>query len=152
MPYIKAYLHVVWTTKNRTPYLNTIAFRKKVWKHIYDNALKKEIHIDVINGYENHCHCLISQKSNQTIQQTLQLLKGESAFWINKNNLLQGTGYSHFEWQDEYYAVGVCNEAIPRVRRYILNQEAHHSKISFDDELKKFFIQNDMPPTKSGGN
>lgn len=71
----------------------------------------------------------------------MQLLNGESSFWINKNNLLYGTGYSYFEWQDEYYAVAVSPESIPIVRQYILDQEAHHSKNSFHEELKEFILQ-----------
>ncbi len=148
MPYIEAYLHVVWTTKNRTPYLSTFTLRKTVWKHIYQNALKQGIHISVINGYKDHCHCLISLKSNQTIQRILQLLKGESSFWINKSNLLEGTNYSHFEWQDEYYAVAVSSQSIKTVRRYILNQEAHHRNNSNNEEYNEFL---NLPPLKSGG-
>ena len=31
----------------------------------------------------------------------IQLIKGESSYWINKNNLTIGK----FEWADEYFAV-----------------------------------------------
>lgn len=95
MPYVKVYIHFVWSTKNREPFLNTKELRLKVWQHIRENAREKEIFIDFINGYAEHCHCLISLGVDQTIQKTMQLLKGESAYWINKNQL---TG-SKFEWQ-----------------------------------------------------
>ena len=43
--------------------------------------------MDVVNGYSDHCHCLISLSSNQNIENIVQLIKGESSYWINKNCL-----------------------------------------------------------------
>jgi REP element-mobilizing transposase RayT len=79
-------------------------------------------------------HCLVSLNADQTIAKTLQLLKGESAFWINKNNLCK----EHFEWQDEYFAVSVSESGINTVREYIKNQEAHHAKKTFQQEYEEF--------------
>jgi len=66
---------------------------------------------------------------------TLQLIKGESSFWINKNKLTQ----SKFEWQDEYFAVAVSESMLEKVRNYIKNQEDHHKKKTFNHEfIQKF--------------
>jgi putative transposase len=61
------------------------------------------------------------------------LIKGESAFWANKNNLLK----TKFEWADEYYAASVSDSSVEKVRKYIYNQEEHHRKVSFEEEYKK---------------
>lgn len=87
MPFIKIYIHLVFSTKNRVPFLNTSAVRVKVWKHIKENASEKGIYVDMVNGFSDHCHCLISLGSNQNIEKVVQLIKGESSFWINKNEL-----------------------------------------------------------------
>jgi putative transposase len=87
MPFIKLYIHFVWSTKNRIPYLDSLELRQKIWQHIKDNAIKKGIFIDFINGHEEHCHCLISLGTDQTIEKVMQLIKGESSFWINKEKL-----------------------------------------------------------------
>ena len=130
MPFIKIYIHLVWSTKNRYPFLDSKELRKKVWKHISDNAKEKGIYIDFINGYDDHCHCLISLGVDQTIQKVMQLIKGESSFWINKNKLTS----AKFEWQDEYFAVSISQSVIDRVRNYIKNQEEHHNKKTFEHE------------------
>lgn len=78
-----------------------------------------------------YCHCLVSLGIDQTIQKTIQLIKGESSFWINKEGLTK----SKFEWQDEYYAVSVSESMIEKVRNYIKNQELHHRTYSYDDEI-----------------
>ena len=134
MPFIKVYIHCVWSTKNRIPYLDTIQLRQKVWQHIRENAIQKGIFIDFINGYSDHCHCLISLGVDQNIQKVMQLIKGESSFWINKNGLTK----EKFEWQDEYFAVSISESVVDKVRNYIQNQELHHTKRTFQEEYDEF--------------
>ena len=134
MSFIKIYIHLVFSTLNRKPFLNSKDLRVNVWKHIKENATEKEIFIDVVNGYSDHCHCLISLSSDQNIEKVVQLIKGESSFWINKNNLTA----EKFHWQDEYFAVSVSESMIDQVRNYIKNQEAHHLKKTFSDEYLEF--------------
>ena len=134
MPFVKVYIHIVWSTKNRIPFLNSKDLRINVWKHIKQNASEKGIFIDVVNGYSDHCHCLISLSTNQTIEKVVQLIKGESSFWINKNNLTE----EKFAWQDEYFAVSVSESMIEKVRNYIINQEKHHLTRSFSEEYEEF--------------
>ncbi|MEO5776000.1 MAG: IS200/IS605 family transposase [Flavobacterium sp.] len=146
MPYLKIYIHFVWCTKNREPFLNTIESRKLVWNHIRENAIKKDIYIDFVNGFEDHCHCLISLGINQSIDKIMQLIKGESSFWINKNNhLFPNMKRRKFEWQDEYFALSVSESILNKVRNYIKNQEEHHKKKTFQNEydeiIEKYNIQ-----------
>ena len=133
MPFIKVYIHFVWSTKNRVPYLKTLDLRKSMWKHIKDNSVKKDIFIDYVNGYNDHCHCLVSLGVDQTISKVMQLVKGESAHWFNKSDFI----INKFEWQDEYFAISVSESNIERVRNYIKNQEAHHYKKSYQDEFQE---------------
>jgi putative transposase len=142
MPHVKVMIHFVWSTKNREQYLISPDLRKKVWKHIKENATQKGVYIDMINGYQEHCHCLISLGIDQTISKTMQLLKGESSYWINKNRLCSGK----FEWQDDYFASSVSESLVSRVREYIKNQEDHHQTRTFAEEydllMKEFDFLN----------
>jgi REP element-mobilizing transposase RayT len=145
MPFIKVYIHFVWSTKNRIPFLNNKELRVKVWNHIKENAREKGVFIDFISGYSDHCHCLISLGSDQTIQKTIQLIKGESSFWINKENLIDESVLnkydSNFGWQDEYFAISVSESMLDKVRDYIKNQEIHHQNKSFQDEYEDFLLK-----------
>ena len=136
MPWIKVWLHFVWSTKNRIPYLQDF-IRPKVFDHIRHNALKKNIHIDFINGYIEHVHCLISLGSDQTLEKLMQLIKGESSFWINKNQLTK----TKFGWQDEYFVASVSESNLEKVRRYIAKQEEHHSKVPFEKEFDEMLLR-----------
>jgi putative transposase len=68
-----------------------------------------------------------------SVAKAMQLIKGESAFWANKHNLL----HSKLEWADEYFAASVSESNIINVRKYIHNQEEHHKKTTFEMEYKK---------------
>ena len=136
MSFVKVYIHFVWNTKNRHPFLSTKEIRRKIWQHIRENAKAKEIYIDRINGYKEHCHCLISLGKNQTIQEIAKLLKGESSHWINKENILENERLK-FSWQEEYYAVSVSESILNRVRNYIENQERHHLKKTYQEECEE---------------
>ena len=133
MPYIKIWVHLIWTTKKRQPLLKK-EIRLKIFNHIRENALSKGIHLDFINGHTDHVHTLISLKSDQTIAKVAQMLKGESSHWINQTELLN----VKFEWQDEYIAISVSESIVDKVREYIKNQEVHHRKKSFSEEYQEF--------------
>lgn len=134
MPFVKVYIHLVWSTKNRIPFLKTQELRNEVWQHIKLNAVEKGIFIDTVNGYTDHCHCLISLGIEQNISKVIQLIKGESSHWINKQNLCE----TKFEWQDEYFAVSVSESIVQQVRAYINKQEEHHQLKTFQQEYEEF--------------
>ena len=133
MPFVKVWIHFVWSTKNREPFLHD-EIRPQVFRHIRENAKAKEIYLDFIGGYVDHVHCLISLGTDQTISKIMQLIKGESSFWINQSGLCRGK----FEWQNEYFAVSVSEQVLDRVREYIAGQEEHHRKKSFAEEYEGF--------------
>ncbi len=132
MAFVKNWLHCVWGTKNRTPFL-TDRIRLDVINHIKANAKEKKIYIDSVNGYKDHLHCLISLDPDCTLAKVMQMIKGESSFWINKNKL---TRYK-FEWAVEYYAASVSESRLNKVRQYIRNQEDHHRKKSWEEEYNE---------------
>ncbi|MCK4813731.1 MAG: IS200/IS605 family transposase [Candidatus Marinimicrobia bacterium] len=133
MPFIKIWVHLIWATKNRKPYL-TKKIRTKVFSHIRENAKEKGIHLDFINGYKEHVHILFSMNQEQSIAKIVHLLKGESSHWINKNKLIR----YKFSWQEEYLAASISHSAVDMVREYIKNQEEHHCIKSFTEEYQIF--------------
>jgi len=139
MSYVRIWLHCVWATKNRIPYL-TGNLRKETISHIYENAKVKGIFIDQMNGYIEHLHALISLGKTQSIAEVMQNIKGESSFWINKNKLTK----LKFEWQDDFYCVSIGESQVEQVREYIRNQEKHHEKTSWREEIDKFIKENNF--------
>jgi len=136
MSYVKIWIHAVWTVKNRESLLNQ-DIRRKVFEHIHENALQKEIMMEIVNGYHNHVHCLFRLKNNQTIENVMQLIKGESSFWFNRSDLSK----LKLNWQKEYFAVSVGESQVAKVKNYISNQEEHHKTKSWDEEYNEFITK-----------
>ena len=111
-------------TKSRGSFLIE-EIRSKVNDHIRENCRSKDIYLDSINGHIDHLHCLFGLNATMSLSKAMQLIKGESAFWINKNGLSR----HRFEWADEYFAASVSDSMLNRVRTYIENQEEHHKKV-----------------------
>lgn len=133
MSFVNVMIHSVWGTKSRYPFLIK-DIRPVVYSHIKENAKSKGTFIDTLNGIEDHIHILFGLNADLSISKTIQLIKGESSFWINKQSLTK----SKFEWADEYYAVSVSESKLDDVRRYIINQEEHHRKKTFQEECDEF--------------
>ena len=133
MPYIRIWVHCVWGTKNRVPFLTNNNTRR-ILDHIKENAKEKSIYIDFINGCREHVHCIISLNQNQMISKVMQLIKGESSCWVNKNKVAA----DKFEWADEYFSVSISQSQLNKVREYIKNQQEHHLKKTWEEEYNEF--------------
>ena len=135
MSYTRVCIHYVWATKNRMPVL-TSTIRNSLFIHIRRNAEDKKIMIDALNGHIDHVHCLVWLQVTQSIDQIAKLLKGESAHWFNNRS---GISKMKLQWQENYFAASVSESMMPVVRGYILNQELHHQKITFNEAYTQFF-------------
>jgi putative transposase len=133
MSHVRVWIHAVWGTKNREPLLSQ-EIRSTVLNHIRENARFKEIHISRLNGYLDHVHCLFGLNADMTIARAVQLMRGESAYWINKEKLSP----RKFEWASEYCAISVSESVLETVRAYIESQEEHHRGTTFTEEVTDF--------------
>ena len=127
--FFKIWIHLVWSTKSREPILID-KIRKDVFFHIKETAAENDYHLDMVNGTENHLHCLLSLNPRYAISDVVNELKGESSHWINEQNLLK----VKFAWQRGFGAFSVSESNVKQVRKYILNQEEHHRKVTFKQE------------------
>ena len=131
MSWVRVWIHMVFSTKNRAPFL-VDDIRQKVFAHINENAKLKGLKLAIVNGYTDHAHCLLALNKDMGIAKTAQLIKGESAFWINREKLTP----QKFMWQDDYWAVGVSEKDFKGVFEYIKNQEEHHRNLTYAEEYE----------------
>ena len=89
MSFVKVWIHAVWGTKNREPVLEKTIL-ETVCIHMKENGKQKGFFIECINGYSDHLHCLMLLNADTSLSKQMQLIKGESSFWINKNKIIQG--------------------------------------------------------------
>jgi len=87
-----------------------------------------------VGGVDDHVHVLstLSRISDAAIM--VNEVKRSSSLWIKGRN----RRLKDFTWQSGYGVFSIGFSQIPTVRRYILNQDEHHKKVSFQDELRRF--------------
>jgi putative transposase len=127
--YTNLLYHIVYSTKDRLP-LITEELRPDL--HRFLGGLVNDFHgIPLeINGVADHVHVLARIKPVISISEFLSKFKSQSSGWANRKTR------GRFKWQVKYGAFTVSESQVDRVREYIRNQEAHHSRISFEDEFK----------------
>jgi len=131
--YSRVWLHVVWATLERRPLLDKPA-AAKVSEYLHDHAKQRGIYMKINYVNPDHVHALIDLPTNLTIEDMMQLFKGSSSHWINEQNLVPGK----FGWGRGYGVFSVSESAVSEVCAYIANQEEHHRRRGFVEELKRF--------------
>ena len=131
--YSRVWLHLVWATLERRLLLSKPA-AVKVSGYLTQYAQEKGIYMKLNYVNPDHVHALIDLPTSLCIEDAMQLFKGSSSHWINENDLVAGK----FGWGRGYGAFSVSQSGVAEVTRYIADQDAHHRKQSFADELKLF--------------
>ena len=128
------YLHIIFSTKDRRPFLRDDAIRGEV--HAYLGGISKQMDCTpvIIGGVEDHVHILAQQSRTATQSDWVKELKRVSSIWIKERDLT----LREFRWQSGYGIFSVSVSKLESVKRYISNQEHHHRKITFQEEYREF--------------
>jgi len=120
-------VHVVFSTKDRR---KTIAadFQPKLWAYSAGICKKLGIFVHAIGGMEDHAHFLIQVPPVMALAKAVGTIKANSSRWADEEG-------HKLAWQQGYAAFSVSASVVPVVVRYIQNQEAHHRKMSFEEEF-----------------
>ena len=137
--YSSMLFHVVWSTLKRQP-LITEALKFRLHGYIRRVIEDREAKLVVINGMPDHVHALIGIKPTMALATLMRDIKTTSSKWVRLNFPEQ----RDFSWQDGYGAFSVGLSALPIVKNYILNQEQHHSKKTFENEFIDFLRAHQM--------
>ena len=125
-------LHVVFSTKNRVPFLRETEVRARL--HAYMAGVLQNIGCEpiLINGVEDHIHILCNLSRKVTIAGLVEEAKKSTSKWMKE----QGPQYGDFFWQGGYGSFSVSQSNVEQVRAYIATQEEHHRTVSFQDEFR----------------
>jgi REP element-mobilizing transposase RayT len=140
--YHQIYIHGVFAVKNRNAMIGMSW--KPTMMAVIGNLINETGSTNIlVNGVNDHTHCLFELKPSVSISNVMKIAKSKSSKWLNENNLLR----YHFEWQSGFGAFSYSHSQIDLLYKYILNQERHHQHQSFRDEyielLTKFNVNFD---------
>ena len=134
------YVHIIFSTKNRTPHFHNESVRKQLFKYIAGILKEKNSANAMIGGTSDHIHVLCLLPKTISISELVRELKRSSSKWIKT---LENVDQS-FSWQNGYAAFSVSKSNIPKVRQYILDQDKHHSKMDYQEELRKILSRHNI--------
>ncbi len=130
---VQVYLHIVFSTKQRRPYLSDRDLREKLFGYMAGICKNLDCPALKIGGVADHVHLLTRQAKTRAISDFLRELKRSSSTWIKT----QRNELSSFHWQDGYGAFSISPSHVEDIEKYIVNQEMHHRKESFQDEFRR---------------
>ncbi|MGB6546367.1 MAG: transposase [Candidatus Acidiferrales bacterium] len=137
--YSQNHLHAVFSTKDRRNLISK-DLQPKLWSYLAGVGTNCGIPVIAVGGVANHAHVLIQLPADMPLAKAILLLKSNSSKWMKAHD-------KYFAWQEGYSAFSVSVSNLAAVIKYILTQEAHHRKISFEDEylalLKKHRVEFD---------
>jgi putative transposase len=126
------YIHLVFSTKDRRPFLRDKTKREELHRYIGGVSKKLDCATLMVGGVEDHVHLLCRFGRTITQAEWVKELKRISNIWLKE----QGGEYAEFEWQGGYANFSVSQSNLEQVKKYIEEQEEHHRKMSFQDELR----------------
>ena len=130
-------IHLVYSTKHRKPFLRDPNTREELNKYLTSCYKSLESPVIIVNGTEDHIHSLFSLSRNYAIKTIVQKLKVDSSKWIKARD----RSFRDFAWQRGYGAFSVSESNKEAVRRYIMNQEHHHKRMTYQVAFRKICAQ-----------
>jgi REP element-mobilizing transposase RayT len=136
---VKNLIHLVYSTKHRQPWIakdhrdGLFAYQAGIFKEWESPTL-------VIGGVEDHVHALFALSKNHPLKKIVEEVKKGSSKWMK----IAGSKNPDFHWQAGYGAFSVSQSNRDEVQRYIENQDEHHRKITFQDELRALFRRHEI--------
>ncbi len=129
----KLYVHIIFHIKNPVvPIGNDV--KKELYAYI-GSVIKDNDSIPLmINGTQDHVHILCVMSKNISLAKLVEEIKRHSSRWIKT----KGQQNQQFFWQKGYAGFSVSQSLHDKTKRYIENQEEHHKKMSFREELILF--------------
>ena len=126
------YLHLVFSTKDRQPYLRDPTLRSEMHKFLGGATRALQCPPELNGGVEDHVHILA--RLGRTISQAdwVKEIKRTSSIWIKDRE----PKLKDFAWQAGYGVFSVSASNLELVRDYVARQEEHHAQQTFQNEFR----------------
>ena len=131
------YLHIVFSTKDRRPFLRDPELRPKLYAYMAGTLRGLGSPALKIGGVEDHVHVLCRLTRTGALADLIRDLKRDTSKWVKEN----GRGLDAFGWQLGYGAFSISPNHVEPLKKYIEDQEEHHRTETFEDELLRLLTK-----------
>ncbi len=137
--YTQIYIQIVFTVKGKEKIISK-KWKNELYKYISGIITKKGHKSIIVNGVSDHIHLFVGLNPSMAISDLVRDIKNNSSKYINNNKFVKGK----FSWQEGYGAFSYAHSQVEQVYNYILNQEQHHHKKTFQEEYVEFLNKFDI--------
>ena len=137
--YTQIHIQLVFAVKYRNALINS-EIKDRFYQYIIGIINNTEHKLLVINGMPDHVHILLGFRPIQSLSDFVEIVKGSSSKWLNEQKLLK----YKFAWQKGFGGFSYTKSDVPKVTRYIENQEEHHKKKTFRDEYLEMLKRHEV--------
>ena len=134
--YGSAHFHLIFSTKNRAPWI-VPAWRNRLHAWLAGAIARSGVVPVEVGGVGDHVHLLAGLRPSHRLADLMLDWKRGSSRWIHDD-----CGARGFAWQDGYSYFAVSHADVEAVRAYVKNQEEHHRRVSFADEMAALWQAN----------
>jgi REP element-mobilizing transposase RayT len=138
---MSAYRQIVYHLVFRTKYSEKTIRQEhapELYKYIWGIIKNKKCVLFRINGMEDHIHILSDLHPSIALADYIKDIKVASSKWMKESGL-----FPDFRgWGIKYCALTYSCKEREHVINYIKNQQEHHKKESFQDEIGRLFREN----------
>lgn len=138
---VQIYVHIVFSTKDRMPFLKDTVFRGRVHAYLAGICNKQDCPAIIVGGVADHVHLLCRLGKQIDISSLIREIKRDSSSWVKEEE----PTLSVFFWQSGYGAFSVSPSHVDALKNYIRDQEEHHKTESFQDEFRRLCAKYGVP-------
>lgn len=131
--YTQIHIQTIWAVQNRDC-LIAKEWKEELHSYITGIVQNKGHKVLRINSMPDHVHLFFGMRPKEALSDLMKIVKQESTNWIKEQGFLK----TQFSWQEGYGGFSYAKSQIPKVIRYIENQEEHHKKKTFIEEYVEF--------------
>lgn len=132
----KLYVHIVFHIKYSSVKIQP-SDKKELYAYMGSIIKDKGSKPILINGTDNHVHVFCILSKNMALAKLVEEIKKNSSRWIKGRKEY----YRGFAWQGGYGGFSVSPSLFDKTKKYIENQELHHSSHTFKEEYLLFLKQ-----------
>jgi len=138
---VQIYVHIVFSTKDRVPFLHDVPFRDKVQAYLAGICHGQDCPALIVGGVADHVHILCRLGKQIEVSNLIREIKRDSSSWVKDEQ----RSLSAFYWQGGYGAFSISPSHVQKLTQYIQDQEQHHKRETFQEEFRRICAKYNVP-------
>lgn len=136
MSYTSLNVHIVFRTKCGVPAVEP-EHARTLYNYIWGMTKRRDSTLLRVNGMPDHLHLFVELNPKIALADFVRAVKASTSRWMKTC----GKFPRFLGWADEYAAFSYAARDKAMIVAYIKNQQEHHRRVEFADEMKALYAE-----------